>query len=107
MARALHASPQERLPTIHVVRSGREQRTRTVPAFLQIAVDGVESRMFLKLCGAASQAARGPQPRRLLIVSALLVSALTAAVPTPESHFGHPIGVDRQLLDWSKVVTYF
>ena len=30
-----------------------------------------------------------------------------AAVPTPESHFGHPIGVDRQLLDWDKVVSYF
>jgi hypothetical protein len=28
-------------------------------------------------------------------------------VPTPESHFGHAIGVDRQLLDWSKVVSYF
>jgi len=32
---------------------------------------------------------------------------LTAAVPTPESHFGHPMGVDRKLLDWSKVVSYF
>jgi hypothetical protein len=30
-----------------------------------------------------------------------------AAVPTPESWFGHPIGVDRQLLDWDKVVSYF
>jgi hypothetical protein len=30
-----------------------------------------------------------------------------AAVPTPESHFGHPIGIDRQLLDWDKVVSYF
>src|SRR5580698_9388461 len=30
-----------------------------------------------------------------------------AAVPSPESHFGHPIGVDRQLLDWDKVVSYF
>ena len=28
-------------------------------------------------------------------------------VPTPESHFGHPIGVDRELLDWDKVVSYF
>src|SRR5271154_4274770 len=27
--------------------------------------------------------------------------------PTPESHFGHPIGVDRELLDWDKVVSYF
>src|SRR5437899_1647047 len=33
--------------------------------------------------------------------------ALQAAVPTPSSHFGHEIGVDRQLLDWDKVVSYF
>jgi Zinc carboxypeptidase len=32
---------------------------------------------------------------------------LPAAVPTPESHFGHPIGADRKLLDWSGVVSYF
>ena len=31
----------------------------------------------------------------------------SAAVPTPESHFGHPIGVDRVLLDWDQVVSYF
>ena len=30
-----------------------------------------------------------------------------AALPTPQSHFGHPIGADRELLDWSKVVSYF
>jgi len=30
-----------------------------------------------------------------------------AAVPTPESHFGHAIGIDRQLLDWDQVVRYF
>src|SRR5580698_9009519 len=29
------------------------------------------------------------------------------APPTPESWFGHKIGVDRQLLDWDKVVSYF
>jgi hypothetical protein len=43
------------------------------------------------------------------LVAALLL--LTASVcgqpPTPESHFGHPIGVDRELLDWDKVVSYF
>ncbi len=33
--------------------------------------------------------------------------ALGAAVPTPESHFGHKIGVDRQLLDWDQVTSYF
>jgi len=32
---------------------------------------------------------------------------LGAAVPTPESHFGHKIGVDRQLLDWDQVTSYF
>ncbi|HKD05824.1 MAG TPA: M14 metallopeptidase family protein [Bryobacteraceae bacterium] len=30
-----------------------------------------------------------------------------APVPTPESHFGHKIGADRELLDWDKVVSYF
>ena len=30
-----------------------------------------------------------------------------AAVPTPESYFGHPIGADRTVLDWDKVVSYF
>ncbi|MBV9406786.1 MAG: peptidase M14 [Acidobacteriaceae bacterium] len=34
-------------------------------------------------------------------------SALFATVPTPESHFGHQIGVDRVLLDWDQVVAYF
>src|SRR5579872_6711898 len=28
-------------------------------------------------------------------------------IPTPASHFGHAIGVDRELLDWDKVVSYF
>jgi len=37
----------------------------------------------------------------------LLLSPAFAAVPTPESHFGHKIGVDNELLDWDKVVTYF
>src|SRR5580658_5198740 len=37
----------------------------------------------------------------------VLTAPASAAVPTPESHFGHPIGVDRQLLDWDKVVSYF
>src|SRR5579885_2630677 len=30
-----------------------------------------------------------------------------AAPPAPESHFGHKIGVDNELLDWDKVVSYF
>ena len=37
----------------------------------------------------------------------LAVCSLHAAVPTPKSHFGHEIGVDRELLDWDKVVSYF
>jgi len=46
---------------------------------------------------------------RLTAATALLFSAslLPAVVPTPASHFGHSIGVDRQLLDWDKVVSYF
>lgn len=30
-----------------------------------------------------------------------------AAVPTPQSYFGHPIGADRTVMDWDKVVGYF
>ncbi|MFL6452081.1 MAG: M14 family metallopeptidase [Bryobacteraceae bacterium] len=44
---------------------------------------------------------------RLLTVSATAGMLSFAAVPTPESHFGHPIGVDRVLLDWDQVVSYF
>ncbi len=32
---------------------------------------------------------------------------LAAAVPSPESHFGHKIGADRSVLDWERVVSYF
>ena len=44
--------------------------------------------------------------RSVALCLALLWPA-TAAVPTPESHFGHKIGADRILLDWDKVVSYF
>ena len=37
----------------------------------------------------------------------LVILSASAAVPTPESHFGHKIGVDNELLDWAKVVSYF
>src|SRR3979411_2518852 len=37
----------------------------------------------------------------------LTAAALTAAVPTPKSHFGHEIGADRTVLDWARVVSYF
>ncbi|PYT15565.1 MAG: peptidase M14 [Acidobacteria bacterium] len=44
---------------------------------------------------------------RLHIVLLLLLVPAVAAVPTPASHFGHKIGVDNELLDWDRVVTYF
>src|ERR1700728_3059470 len=43
---------------------------------------------------------------RFLALLFVAVAAI-AAVPTPESHFGHKIGVDNELLDWAKVVSYF
>ncbi len=46
--------------------------------------------------------------RRLLLVPLLILSALAAQpLPTPESHFGFPMGADRKLPDWSQVVAYF
>ena len=44
---------------------------------------------------------------RLVALSLLLFFPAAAAVPTPQSHFGHKIGVDYELLDWDKVVSYF
>lgn len=46
---------------------------------------------------------------RFFAAALLLSHAAFAAVavPSPESHFGHPIGADRKVLDWAKVVTYF
>jgi hypothetical protein len=40
----------------------------------------------------------------LILVAA---GALSGAVPTPQSHFGHEIGADRTVLDWNRVVSYF
>jgi hypothetical protein len=39
----------------------------------------------------------------------LLLAAWTAhaAAPTPATFFGHPIGADRTVMDWDKVVAYF
>ncbi len=43
-----------------------------------------------------------------LVAGLLFLSASAyAQLPTPESHFGHPIGVDRKLLDWDRVVSYY
>jgi hypothetical protein len=50
---------------------------------------------------------RSPKGLPHIVLFTVLATTLAAAVPTPESHFGHAIGVDRQLLDWSKVVSYF
>jgi hypothetical protein len=44
---------------------------------------------------------------RLVLAALIVIHAALAAIPTPESHFGHPIGVDRKVLDWAKVVSYF
>ena len=45
----------------------------------------------------------------ILRIACLLFAArfCFAAVPTPESFFGHPIGADRTVMDWDKVVAYF
>jgi hypothetical protein len=43
----------------------------------------------------------------LLFVSFSVSAQPPAPLPTPESHFGHPLGVDRELLDWDKVVSYY
>jgi len=45
----------------------------------------------------------------MLRIACLLMAAwpALAAVPTPESYFGHAIGADRTVMDWDKVVSYF
>ncbi|MCU1258344.1 MAG: peptidase carboxypeptidase [Bryobacterales bacterium] len=40
-------------------------------------------------------------------VTLSLAFCASAAVPTPKSHFGHEIGVDKVLLDWDQVVAYY
>jgi Zinc carboxypeptidase len=42
-----------------------------------------------------------------LLVSFSASAQPPARPPTPQSHFGHAIGVDRELLDWDKVVSYY
>ena len=44
---------------------------------------------------------------KLCWIALAVACPFEAAVPTPQSHFGHSIGVDRELLDWDKVVSYF
>ena len=45
--------------------------------------------------------------KRLVLALVLCAGLAAGAVPTPQSHFGHPIGQDRTVLDWDKVVSYF
>jgi len=55
------------------------------------------------LCGAC----RKGRTLKFLLALQLTAAITQAAVPVPETYFGHPIGADRQLLDWDKVVSYF
>ena len=40
---------------------------------------------------------------------ALLTAILPARadIPTPESHFGHQMGADRELISWADTVSYY
>ncbi len=44
---------------------------------------------------------------KLWAAALVLAGLAAAAVPTPAAHFGHGIGVDKVLLDWDQVVSYF
>jgi len=44
---------------------------------------------------------------KLFLAIALAAYGAFGAVPTPQSWFGHPIGQDKTVLDWDKVVGYF
>src|SRR5579871_2532244 len=50
---------------------------------------------------------RGNRVRNFSLTLLLTAACVQAAVPVPETYFGHAIGADRQLLDWDKVVSYF
>jgi hypothetical protein len=50
---------------------------------------------------------KSPLVCALLFSASVSLAQSQAQIPTPASHFGHPIGVDRELLDWDKVVSYF
>jgi hypothetical protein len=47
-----------------------------------------------------------PNLARAFLPALIATATLLAGTPTPESWFGHKIGVDRELLDWNKVVSY-
>jgi hypothetical protein len=44
---------------------------------------------------------------RILVLLLAAWSLAAAAPPTPRAFFGHEMGADRKVLDWSKVVAYF
>ena len=44
---------------------------------------------------------------RLALACGLAACVGLAAIPTPESHFGHKMGEDRKLIEWAKTVSYF
>jgi hypothetical protein len=44
---------------------------------------------------------------RWCVVLALAACGLRAAAPSPKAFFGHEMGADRKVLEWSKVVSYF
>lgn len=51
---------------------------------------------------------RGTRVQRFLPALLLLTAwSALAAVPSPQSYFGHEIGADRTVLDWDKVAGYF
>jgi hypothetical protein len=49
----------------------------------------------------------GSGARRLAPLFFALAALAAAAVPSPQSHFGHQMGADRTVLDWDRVVSYF
>ena len=44
---------------------------------------------------------------RRTLCALLFLPLLAAQPPSPEQHFGHPMGADRSVLDWHKVVDWF
>ena len=44
---------------------------------------------------------------KIFLTPLFLTALAVAAVPTPESHFGHVMTADRQPLAWAQVVSYF
>ncbi|MCP5118982.1 MAG: peptidase M14, partial [bacterium] len=48
-----------------------------------------------------------PKTMRHALIAILATTTLWATPPTPESHFGFPMGADRKLASWEQVVSYF